>query len=91
MSLRMILLSAAVAVSAITGWPFAGIAQDRCSSSAQQRVCSQQCCGRTSCAPACQSDCVRACIDACRAPQAQPSFQAQLSDMRQRCGYAGGK
>lgn len=91
MSLRLLLLSAAVAVSAAIALPAAGTAQDICASSAQQRKCSLQCCGRTSCAPSCQADCVRACIGVCRAPQAQADFDRQLSDMRQRCGYVGGK
>jgi hypothetical protein len=90
MSLRMSMLSAAVAVAATVGLPLVSAAQDVCTSSAQQRTCSMQCCGRWSCAPSCQADCVRACIDVCRAPQKQASFQGQLNDMRRRCGYVGG-
>lgn len=90
MALRRIVLSVAVAVAAMIGVPAASTAQDQCASSAQQRSCSMQCCGRTSCAPACQADCVRACIDVCRAPQKQASFQGQLNEMKQRCGYVGG-
>jgi hypothetical protein len=90
MVLRAHLLSAVVAVAAAIALPAAGVAQDQCASSAQQRTCSMQCCGRTSCAPACQADCVRACIDVCRAPQKQATYQGQLTEMKQRCGYIGG-
>ena len=90
MVLRAHLLSAVVAVAAAIALPAASVAQDQCASSAQQRTCSMQCCGRTSCAPACQADCVRACIDVCRAPQKQATYQGQLPEMKQRCGYIGG-
>ena len=90
MVLRIHILSVVVAVATAIALPAASVAQDQCASSAQQRTCSMQCCGRTSCAPACQADCVRACVDVCRAPQKQGAYQGQLADMKQRCGYVGG-
>lgn len=90
MVLRAHILSVAVAIAAAIALPAASVAQDQCASSAQQRTCSMQCCGRTSCGPACQADCVRACVEVCRAPQKQTSFQGQLNEMKQRCGYVSG-
>jgi hypothetical protein len=90
MVLHIHILSVVVAAAAAIVLPAASVAQDQCASSAQQRTCSMQCCGRTSCAPACQADCVRACVDVCRAPQKQGAYQGQLAEMKQRCGYVGG-
>jgi len=85
---RLSLLSAVVAGAVVMVLPHQVGAQDACSSSAQLRQCSTECCGRWTCAPSCQASCVRACIDACRAPARQGAYQAQLGEMKQRCGYS---
>jgi len=90
MPFRLSLLFAAVTLAATMGLPLAGAGQENCTSSAHLRKCSLECCGRTSCAPSCQSDCVRACIDVCRRPQKQESYLGQLKTMQRRCGYVGG-
>jgi hypothetical protein len=87
MSIRLRILSAAVAGAAAIALPAASRAQDVCSTSAQQRQCSLECCGRLDCTPSCQAFCVRACIDACRTPAKQSSYQGQLAEMKRRCGY----
>lgn len=69
--------------------PSAGWA-DTCSTPTKFRECSQECCGRTTCSPACQGDCVRRCVEACRNPAARPGYQQQLSEMQTRCGYRQG-
>jgi hypothetical protein len=88
MSRRLSLLAAAVAAALAIALPHAGSAQDACSTSAQQRQCSIECCGRWTCAPSCQASCVRACIDACRLPAKQGAYRAQLGEMRRLCGYS---
>ena len=46
MSRRLSLLAAAAAAALAIALPQAGSAQDACSTSAQQRQCSIECCGR---------------------------------------------
>ena len=57
-----------------------------CDSQAQRVQCEQQCCGGKSCAPACEADCVRACVAACKNPSAASSYNNQLSTYQKRCG-----
>jgi len=90
MSRRLSLLAALVAGAVAIVLPRAGGAQDVCSTSAQQRQCSIECCGRTACAPSCQASCVRICIDACRVPAKRGAYGAQLGEMKLRCGYSSG-
>jgi hypothetical protein len=84
------LCAAAAVVALAMILPSAAEAQDACSSPAKQRDCSVECCGRATCAPSCQGDCVRACVDACRTPQQRSVYQQQLQGLQQRCGYRGG-
>ena len=80
----------AAAVVAMLALPSGAMAQDGCTSPAKNRECSLQCCGRTTCAPSCQGDCVRQCIDACRMPQLRSRFNSQLPNLQARCGYRSG-
>lgn len=80
----------AMACAAGVALPPAGQAQDQCASPAKQRECSFECCGRATCAPSCQGDCVRLCIDGCRSPQVQSQYKQQLSILQARCGYRSG-
>jgi len=83
-------LAAVCAAALVVALPQTGSAQDPCASSANQRQCSTQCCGRWTCPPSCQASCVRACIDACRNPAKSAAFNAQLNDMRRLCGFSSG-
>jgi hypothetical protein len=87
MSTRWVLLAAVCAGALAFMAPQAARAQDACSTSAQQRQCSLECCGRLDCTPSCQAICVRACIEACRTPSKQSAYRAQLDEMKARCGY----
>jgi hypothetical protein len=87
MSWRWVLLAAMCAGALAVALPRTGSAQDACASSAQQRQCSLECCGRLDCTPSCQAICVRACIDACRTPSKQSAYRAKLDEMKARCGY----
>ena len=57
-----------------------------CESQAKRRECSEQCCGRRSCSPSCEVDCVRACVDACKNPALFSAYNGRLRDLRIRCG-----
>lgn len=59
-----------------------------CAAPDKQTACSVLCCGRSPCAPSCQSDCVRSCVDSCAAPAAQQAFSDRLSRLQARCGYS---
>jgi hypothetical protein len=58
-----------------------------CSSPNRHAACSMQCCGRASCAPACEAECVKVCSDSCADPGRQSAFSAVLEGLRQRCGF----
>jgi hypothetical protein len=87
---RKVLWTTAAAGALLLALPLPGRAQDACSTPAKYRECSQDCCGRGTCSPACQGDCVRLCVEACRAPAAQSIYQQQLPQLRERCGYRQG-
>ena len=57
---------ALVAGAAMVAWASAGAAQENvCAAADQRQACSFQCCGRRSCPPSCEVDCVKRCVDAC--------------------------
>lgn len=58
-----------------------------CTTPDPQKACSVLCCGRSPCAPSCQTDCVRPCVASCGTPQAQQAFSTQLSRLQARCGF----
>jgi hypothetical protein len=87
---RRVLCLIAIACAFLVALPAAGRTQDVCSSPAKYRECSTQCCGRTTCSPACQGDCVRLCIEACRNPATRSVYQQQLPGLQARCGFRQG-
>jgi len=60
---------------------------DACAAPDRQTACAVLCCGRSPCAPSCQSDCVRPCVDSCSSPAAQQAFSARVPGLQARCGY----
>jgi hypothetical protein len=58
-----------------------------CAAPDKQTACAVLCCGRSPCAPSCQTDCVRPCVDSCSSPQRQQAFSDQVSRLQARCGY----
>jgi hypothetical protein len=87
MSTRATVLAAATLIGAAWLAPSAAHAQaNACDSQAQRAACSEQCCGRRSCPPACEADCVRACVAACKDPGQASSYQNQMRAFQQRCG-----
>ena len=62
-------------------------AQDVCTAADRVQACSVQCCGRKSCTPACELDCVKVCVDSCGSTASRDAFVRDLNAMRIRCGY----
>lgn len=60
---------------------------DQCASREMRVACSMQCCGRKSCPPACEIDCVKLCVDACGNASKKVTFEAQKQTLQRRCGY----
>lgn len=60
---------------------------DQCASREMRIACSMQCCGRKSCPPACEIDCVKLCVDACGNAGKKAGFEAQKQTLQRRCGY----
>jgi hypothetical protein len=58
-----------------------------CAAPDRQTACAVLCCGRSPCAPSCQTDCVRPCVESCASPQAQQAFSTQVSRLQARCGF----
>jgi hypothetical protein len=64
-----------------------GIAQgDACAAQDKRQACSMQCCGRRSCPPSCEIDCVKACVDACSSVERTRAHHARLRELQIRCG-----
>jgi hypothetical protein len=67
--------------------PARTLAQDNaCAAKDRRQACSVQCCGRWSCPPSCEVDCVKACVDACNAPDRGASFGERKRSLQLRCG-----
>ena len=78
---------AVIAGAGVLASASAGTAQDDvCSASNKRQACSFQCCGRRSCPPTCEVDCVKACVDACSSPARSLSYSAQKRELQIRCG-----
>jgi hypothetical protein len=89
LSIRRTLLPIALfAVAALLVPLSPGEAQvSACAAPDKQKACSVLCCGRSPCAPSCQTDCVQPCVASCSTPQTQQAFSTQLSRLQARCGF----
>jgi len=83
--LRMTFLSVFVTIAGGTG----AFAQDVCAAADRQEACSVQCCGRKSCPPSCDLDCVKVCVDGCSSRGVADAFKRDLRTLQARCGYPG--
>jgi hypothetical protein len=78
---------AIVAGAAVFGWASTGVAQDNaCAAPDLRQACSFQCCGRRSCPPSCEVDCVKFCVDACNSPSRSLAYGARKRELQVRCG-----
>lgn len=57
-----------------------------CLAQNKRESCSYQCCGRRSCPPTCEVDCVKVCVDSCASPERLQSFIAGIRQLQVRCG-----
>jgi hypothetical protein len=64
-----------------------GTAQENaCAEADPRQACSYQCCGRRSCPPSCEVDCVKLCVDACSSQTRSLSYASRKRDLQLRCG-----
>jgi hypothetical protein len=77
-----------VAGTATVAWVSAGAAQQQnvCAAQDQRQACSFQCCGRRSCPPSCEVDCVKRCVDACGSATRSMEYGARKRELQLRCG-----
>lgn len=88
MSISRTLLQLAVIAAALLVPLSASQAQiSACTAPDKQTACAVLCCGRSPCAPSCQTDCVRPCVESCGSAQAQQAFSTQVSRLQARCGF----
>jgi hypothetical protein len=68
------------------------IAQENaCAASDPRQACSYQCCGRRSCPPSCEVDCVKLCVDACGSQTRSLAYDNRKRDLQLRCGNKGAR
>ena len=78
---------AVVAGAAMLACSSAGVAQENaCAAQDQRQACSFQCCGRRSCPPSCEVDCVKLCVDACSSQTRSLAYNSRKRELQLRCG-----
>jgi hypothetical protein len=60
--------------------------EDPCAAKDRRQACSYQCCGRRSCPPSCEVDCVKVCVDACASPAQLEAYGKSRRSLQLRCG-----
>lgn len=59
---------------------------DPCAAPDRRVACSHQCCGRRSCPPTCEVDCVKVCVDGCTSASRRSVYVSRLRELQIRCG-----
>jgi hypothetical protein len=68
-------------------WASPAVAQENvCAAQDLRQACSFQCCGRRSCPPSCEVECVKLCVDACSSQTRSMDYNARKHDLQVRCG-----
>jgi hypothetical protein len=76
-----------IAGTSMFAWASAGAAQENaCAAPDQRQACSFQCCGRRSCPPSCEVDCVKLCVDACSSQTRSLAYNSRKRELQIRCG-----
>ena len=65
--------------------------ENACAASDPRQACSFQCCGRRSCPPSCEVDCVKLCVDACGSQTRSLAYDNRKRDLQLRCGNKGAR
>jgi hypothetical protein len=82
-----LLLLAPTVGAAMFAWASAGAAQENvCAAQDLRQACSFQCCGRRSCPPSCEVDCVKLCVDACSSQTRSLTYNSRKRELQLRCG-----
>jgi hypothetical protein len=83
---KFLLLAPAVG-TAMLAWASIAAAQENvCAAADQRQACSFQCCGRRSCPPSCEVDCVKLCVDACSSQTRSLTYDSRKRELQLRCG-----
>jgi len=83
---RLLLWAAAAGAAMLVGTLVAGAQDNACAAQDVRQACSVQCCGRRSCPPSCEVDCVKLCVDACSSQTRSLAYGARKRDLQIRCG-----
>ena len=84
---RIAQITALITSMAALGWAADGLAQENaCAAADPRQACSLQCCGRRSCPPSCEVDCVKLCVDACGSQTRSLAYNSRKRDLQLRCG-----
>ena len=87
MSSSNLVRTALLAATVMVAWASAGAAQENvCAAQDQRQACSFQCCGRRSCPPSCEVDCVKLCVDACSSQTRSLAYNSRKRDLQIRYG-----
>jgi hypothetical protein len=83
------LLAAVLAL--LVGATHAMAQENACAAPDPRQACSHQCCGRRSCPPTCEVDCVKLCVDACGSQTRSLAYDSRKRDLQLRCGNKGAR
>jgi len=65
--------------------------ENACATPDPRQACSYQCCGRRSCPPSCEVDCVKLCVEACSSQTRSLAYDNRKRDLQLRCGNKGAR
>ena len=82
---------ATVGLALLIGSSGAMAQENACAASDPRQACSYQCCGRRSCPPSCEVDCVKLCVDACSSQTRSLAYDSRKRDLQLRCGNKGAR
>jgi len=82
---------ATVLLALLAGTACAMAQENACAAPDPRQACSYQCCGRRSCPPSCEVDCVKLCVDACGSQTRSLAYDSRKRDLQLRCGNKGAR
>ena len=82
---------ATVVLALLAGTACAMAQENACAAPDPRQACSYQCCGRRSCPPSCEVDCVKLCVDACGSQTRSLAYDNRKRDLQLRCGNKGAR
>ena len=81
-----------IAAGTLLAFSMPAAAQENvCAAEDVRQACSQQCCGRRSCPPSCEVDCVKLCVDSCGSQTRSLTYNTRKRDLQLRCGNRGAR